>query len=265
MGLKKIQATFTELNSQSRGGLIPFVTGGYPTLDVTSKVLPVLQQSGASLIEVGFPFSDPIADGPTIAATMAEVLDAGVRINQIMEAVAAARPHVSCPIIAMVSSSIVYRHGSEPFLADLVASGFDGLIVPDLDLTQAPRLRAMTDQHDLGLILLASATTSEKRLEQIARSSTGFIYLLARTGLTGEQTEAPDIKQPLLRLRAITKTPIAAGFGISTPDHVSAVVEHADAAIVGSSLVRRMAEAEDPLAESAQYITSLALAAAAKQ
>ena len=262
MGLKKIQATFTELNSQSRGGLIPFVTGGYPTLDVTSKVLPVLQQSGADLIEVGFPFSDPIADGPTIAATMAKVLDAGIRISQIMDAVAAARTHTSCPIIAMVSSSIVYRHGPETFLANLVEAGFDGLIVPDLDLAQAPRLRAMTDQHELGLILLASATTSDQRLEQIAQSSTGFIYLLARTGLTGEQTEAPDIKQPLLRLRAITKTPIAAGFGISTPDHVSAVVKYADAAIVGSSLVRRMAEADDPLTETASYITSLALAAA---
>ncbi len=223
--------------------VLPFVTGGFPSLDSTRALLPRLAQAGAAAIEVGIPFSDPIADGPVIAESMHEALVAGCTPAGVFDAVRDVRTQVTCPVVAMVSVSIVDRIGPERFARDAAAAGFDGLIVPDIDLEDAPALRAACDAAGLALTLLVSPTSGDERIARITALCSGFVYALARLGITGERAEAPDVRPIVERIRRHTDLPIAAGFGISTPEHVQAVAAHADGAIVGSAIVRRMREA----------------------
>jgi len=223
--------------------VLPFVTGGFPSLDSTRALLPRLAQAGAAAIEVGIPFSDPIADGPVIAESMHEALVAGCTPAGVFDAVRDVRTQVTCPVVAMVSVSIVDRIGSERFALDAAAAGFDGLIVPDIDLEDAPALRMACDAAGLALTLLISPTSGDERVARITALCSGFVYALARLGITGERAEAPDVRPIVERIRRHTDLPIAAGFGISTPEHVRAVAAHADGAIVGSAIVRRMREA----------------------
>lgn len=223
--------------------VLPFVTGGFPSLDSTRALLPRLARAGAAAIEVGIPFSDPIADGPVIAESMHEALVAGCTPARVFDAVRDVRTQVTCPVVAMVSVSIVDRIGPERFARDAAAAGFDGLIVPDIDLEDAPALRAACDAAGLALTLLVSPTSGDERVARITALCSGFVYALARLGITGERSEAPDVRPIVERIRRHTDLPIAAGFGISTPEHVHAVAAHADGAIVGSAIVRRMREA----------------------
>lgn len=236
---------------------MPFITGGYPSLDVTTQAIDAIASAGASIIEVGFPFSDPIADGPIIAASMHEALLRGANPSAVFGAVRAARAKTSVGLIAMVSISIVTRIGFESFVSQAVDSGFDGLIVPDIDLAQATELAEICDRHGIALALLVAATTSPQRVVQITSACRGFIYLLARTGVTGESDTTPQIATSVKALRAVSGLPIAAGFGISTAQHVAAVTKYADAAIVGSALVRRM-NSSDPVAAAADFTRLLA-------
>jgi tryptophan synthase alpha chain len=241
-GSARIHAAF-RAGVRPAGSVLPFITGGFPSLDSTRALLPRLAQAGAAAIEVGIPFSDPIADGPVIAESMHEALVAGCTPAGVFGAVRAARPSVACPLVAMVSVSIVDRIGAERFAHDAAAAGFDGLIVPDIDLEDAPALRAACDASGIALTLLVSPTSSDDRIARICGLCTGFVYALARLGITGERSEAPDVGPIVARIRRHTDLPIAAGFGISTGAHVRAVAEHADGAIVGSAIVRRMREA----------------------
>lgn len=229
--------------SRPTPAVLPFVTGGFPSLDSTRALLPRLAQAGAAAIEVGIPFSDPIADGPVIAESMHEALVAGCTPAGVFDAVRDVRTQVTCPVVAMVSVSIVDRIGPERFARDAAAAGFDGLIVPDIDLEDAPALRAACDAAGLALTLLVSPTSGDERIARITALCSGFVYALARLGITGERAEAPDVRPIVERIRRHTDLPIAAGFGISTPEHVQAVAAHADGAIVGSAIVRRMREA----------------------
>ena len=229
--------------SPAAPAVLPFVTGGFPSLASTRSLLPRLAQAGAAAIEVGIPFSDPIADGPVIAESMHEALVAGCTPVGVFEAVRAVRAEVACPIVAMVSVSIVDRIGACPFARDAAAAGFDGLIVPDIDLEDAPGLRAACDAAGLALTLLVSPTSGDERIARITSLCSGFVYALARLGITGERAEAPDVRPIVERIRRHTDLPIAAGFGISTPEHVRAVAAHADGAIVGSAIVSRMRRA----------------------
>ena len=240
----RVTSVFADLRARGGKGLMPFVTGGYPSLAATVEVLPALAEAGATAIEVGIPFSDPIADGPVIAGSMYSALSSGVDLTGVLRAVEKARSKTRIPLIAMVSASIVTKIGSDRFLGRVADAGFDGLIVPDLDLVEAPALAAMCDARQLALGLLVAPTTSDERLRAIVASCRGFVYLLARAGLTGEREGNPEVAAAVARVRAATSLPIAAGFGISTPAHVAAVVAHADAAIVGSAYVRRMGQAD---------------------
>lgn len=226
-----------------RAAVLPFVTGGYPSLESTRTLLPRLAQAGAAAIEVGIPFSDPIADGPVIAESMHEALVAGCTPAGVFDAVGAVKAHVTCPMVAMVSVSIVDRIGAARFARDAAAAGFNGLIVPDIDLDEAPALRSACDSAGLALTLLVSPTSSDERIARIASLCSGFVYALARLGITGERSDSPDVAPIVARIRRHTTLPVAAGFGISTAEHVRAVARHADGAIVGSAIVRRMREA----------------------
>ena len=223
--------------------VLPFVTAGYPSLASTRALLPRLAATGVPVIEVGIPFSDPIADGPVIAESMHEALVAGCTPEGVFAVVREVRAQVACKLVAMVSVSIVDRMGVERFCRDAAAAGFDGLIVPDIDLEEAPALRAACDANGLACTFLVSPTSGEARIARIAGLCSGFVYALARVGITGERSEAPDVAPVVGLIRRHTALPIAAGFGISTPDHVRAVLAHADGAIVGSAIVRRMREA----------------------
>lgn len=240
----RVQTIFAELKSEGRKALMPFICGGHPTKGETSLTLTALEQAGASIIEVGIPFSDPIADGSVIAAAMHEALAKGATPNSIFDEVASIRPWLKAGVVAMVSASIVHRCGGpQAFVSNAKNAGFDGLIVPDAPLEESGTIAAACRDLDLAFTLLISPATPPARAEKIVQACTGFVYLLARVGITGEQSEPPDISGRVTRLREMTDLPIAVGFGISTPDHVRSVVRHADAAIVGSALVRRMSDA----------------------
>lgn len=242
--------------------LMPFITGGFPSMEATGRLVASMAQAGARAIEIGFPFSDPIADGPVIARSMAEALRGGATPEKIFELVRTLRPSTSVGLLAMVSCSIVERMGVRRFIEEAAASGFDGLIVPDLDLDGAPAYRDACAAHELAFSVLAGPMSSPQRLERIAAVCSGFLYVLARVGLTGERGMLPaDLPQRISLLRQLTPLPLCVGFGISDAAQVRAVLELADAAIVGSAVVRRIAEAaargDDPAVVAGEFIAEL--------
>jgi tryptophan synthase alpha chain len=245
--MNQIDHTFQQLRSAGHRAFIPFVTAGDPDLDTTAALVRELSARGASLIEIGVPYSDPIADGPVIQASYTRVLERGVRLAEILDMAArltASAPAGSiAPLVAMVSYSIVYRHGPERFVADARAAGFSGAIVPDLPVDEAAELAAVAARHDFKLILLVTPTTPRERAVEIARLSTGFIYFVAVVGITGERASiAASVADEVRWLKQQTTTPVCIGFGISTPDHVRSLAAVADGVIVGSAIVRRIAE-----------------------
>lgn len=230
---------------------MPFVCAGHPELTCLPDVLAAMEEAGASAVEVGIPFSDPIADGPVIAAAMHQALQQGVTPRAIFETIAACRQRLDLALIAMVSFSIVDRIGAARFMSQASDAGFDGLIIPDLPVEEADAPRAEAEARGLSFTLLIAPTTPPIRAARIAQACSGFVYLLARAGITGERADAPDIAKRARMIREVCDTPIACGFGISTAEHVRAVTEHADAAIVGSALVRRLAESKGDAAKVA--------------
>lgn len=254
-GATRIRDAFALARRESRCALLPFLTAGYPDLATTEALLRALPDAGADAIELGFPFSDPIADGPVIAESMHRALVAGVTPEAIFQMVARAQPRV--PVLAMVSVSIVERMGAERFIARALESGFAGFIVPDADPAAAVSLSRMASDHGGGFCALVSPTTREPRLRELVAISTGFVYLLARAGVTGVSANAPEIAERAAQIRGVTDAPIAAGFGIATPEHVRAVAAHADGAIVGSAIVRAMTDALGKNESAAEAALSL--------
>lgn len=260
--MNRIDQIFADRRASGLRTLMPFVCAGHPDPDGTGEVLVALQEAGASIVEVGFPFSDPIADGPVVAGAMHEALGRGVTPARVLEAVAAVRSRLTIGLVAMVSVSIVHRMGGAGRFAALARqAGFDGLILPDVPVEEAKPVREAAIEAQLTASFLLAPTTPVARAQSIVQASTGFVYVLARSGVTGEQSTAPDIAGRVSKLRQITPLPIAVGFGISKPEHVRAVTEHADAAIVGSALVKRIADApsrgQRPADAAKEFCTSL--------
>lgn len=260
--MTRIDDIFAKRCAEGRRALMPFLCAGRPSLETLPDLLKAMERSGASIVEIGIPFSDPIADGPVIAAAMHKALADGVTPARVLEAVRSARPSTELGLVAMVSVSIVHRTGLDRFTREAQGAGFDGLIVPDAPIEEAAPIRAAADAAGLSLSLLVAPTTSPTRARSIVEACTGFVYLLARTGITGERDDAPDIADAVNRLRDLTDLPIACGFGISTADQVRTVVQHADAAIVGSALVRRIEtaldEGDDPIEAAETFVRGLA-------
>jgi len=261
--MNRINAAFAKSKETGHGALLPFICAGSPELDALPKLLVALQEAGASVVEVGFPYSDPVADGPTIAAAMHTALGEGITPTMIFEQVQSVREQLEIGLVAMVSVSIVIAMGGpESFVSRAAKSGFDGFIFPDLPLGETDLYRRVCAEHETTMSLLISPTSPADRAVEISKASTGFAYLLARSGITGERSDVPDISERVRSIRAQSSTPIACGFGISTPEQVSQVIEHADGAIVGSALVRRLIEVhtngEDYVIEAETAITELA-------
>jgi tryptophan synthase alpha chain len=239
--LSPLAKAFAGLRENNRLGLMPFIPAGYPDLQTTAALLPALEQAGASAIEIGIPFSDPIADGPTIQEAFVAALAGRLKVSDIFATIHEARPKVAIPLVAMVSYSIVFRYGVERFLADARAAGFDGLILPDLPPPEAEAVCAKVNAAGLDTILLVSPTTAPERRARIAGLCTGFIYYLSVSGITGERDRLPDdLEQNVRQLRQISAVPVCVGFGISRPEHVRQLAPIADGAIIGSAFVRRM-------------------------
>ena len=238
-----IQDTFEQLRSHKRIALMPFVASGFPDLASTAAVLPALEAGGASMIEIGFPFSDPIADGPTIQAAFTEALAKKIRIADTFETVAAVRPRISIPLVAMLSYSIVYRYGVSRFVKDAKHAGFDALIIPDLPPPEAQRVCDTIRSGGLNTVLLVAPTTIPQRRKEIVDLCSGFVYYLSVSGITGERDRLPeDVTTNVRALRDLTSTPICVGFGIHRTEQIQQLSGVADGAIVGSAFVKRMRE-----------------------
>ena len=240
---KSIRQVFSQLRQARQIALMPFIPAGYPSLEATTAILPALEAGGASLIEIGFPFSDPIADGPTIQAAFTEALKHGTKVHGILQAVAAARPLVSIPLVAMVSYSIVFRYGQRKFFADLSSAGFDAVIIPDLPPPEAQSVCALIRAAGLDTVLLVSPSSTPERRQQIVDLCSGFVYYLSIAGITGERSQLPpDLAANVQQVKQLTRTPVCVGFGVSQAQHIAQLKAVADGAIVGSAVVRRINE-----------------------
>jgi tryptophan synthase alpha chain len=240
---QSIHDTFAALRQRQHISLMPFISAGYPDLEATAAIIPALEAAGANLIEVGFPFSDPIADGPTISESYTLALAKKIKLADIFKTIAAVRSTVGLPLIGMVSHSIVYRYGVDRFVAQAKSAGFDGLIIPDLPPPEAGRICQRVRAGGLETILLVAPTTTPQRRAEIAKLSSGFIYYLSVSGITGERDKLPaDLTQNVKALKALTDKPVCVGFGISKPEHVKQLSGVADGAIVGSALVKRITQ-----------------------
>ena len=257
--MSRIDRIFAQQRAQGRKALMPFVVAGDPSLEALGATLQAMERAGAAVAEVGIPFSDPIADGPVIAEAMHRALQRGVTPRAVLETVRSARDGLQMGLVAMVSVSLVERGGGASFIGGLADAGFDGVIVPDADLDAVQPLLDEAVRRDLAFAMLVAPTSTDARIERLVRHCRGFVYLLARAGITGERAEAPEVDALVARVRAHTTLPLAVGFGISTAAHVQAVCRHADAAIVGSSLVRRMAggHAQAAPAVAGAYVSEL--------
>ena len=261
--MSAIDQLFKKLRSEKRKALMPFVTAGDPDLEFTAAVLREFARRGCSLCEVGIPYSDPIADGPIIQESYTRALAHKITLAEITQCLSGVSPKLSMPLVTMVSYAIVYRHGLERYVADMQRAGVVGAIVPDLLVEEAEPLAKICRQADFSLIQLVTPTTPRQRAMRIAESSTGFIYYVSVTGITGERTQLPpDLIENVGWLREQTPLPVCIGFGISTPEHVRLLAPVADGLIVGSAIVRRVAAAANKpkpavLSDVGDYVASL--------
>ncbi|RLS79974.1 MAG: tryptophan synthase subunit alpha [Planctomycetota bacterium] len=242
--MARLEAVFAAHRAAGRKALAPFVTAGDPDPATSVAVLEAVDRAGASLCELGVPYSDPIADGPVIQSSYTRALASGITLESVFSIARQAADRVTMPILAMASYSLIFRRGIDRFVADAVAAGLTGLVVPDLPLEESDDLDAPCRAAGLALVRLVTPTTPPDRAEAIARKSTGFLYCVSVAGVTGARTELPaGLVDRVKWLRTKTDVPILVGFGISGPAQARAVAEVADGVIVGSALVRLLAEA----------------------
>lgn len=260
--MSAIDELFSGLRARNEKALMPFITAGDPDLDFSSAVLGELASRGCHLCEVGIPYSDPIADGAVIQESYTRALDKKTKLAEILKMLGEL-PSITMPRVTMVSYAIVYRHGIERYVAEAKAAGVAGAIVPDLLVEEAGEMSEICRREDFSLIQLVTPTTPRDRAVRIAEGSTGFLYYVAVTGITGERTQLPDdLVDNVGWLREQTPLPICIGFGVSQPEHVKLLSPVADGLIVGSAIVRRIAEAsakprDEVLREVGEYASSL--------
>jgi tryptophan synthase alpha chain len=257
----RIGQTFERLQKAHERALIPYVTAGDPNLEMTKTLVREMVRRGGDLIEIGVPFSDPLADGPIIQRASQRALQGGTTLRKILATVSELRREVEVPLILMSYYNPVFRYGEEAFVADALDAGVDGLIVPDLPPEEAQTLSALSTDTPLDLIFLAAPTSTTARLATISQASRGFIYYVSRLGTTGvRELLSEDLRMMLENVRASTSLPIAVGFGVSTPAHVRLVAELADGVVVASAILQLLEDLdgrEDRLEQVGDFVAAL--------
>ncbi len=261
--MNRIDALFARLRTEKRPALMPFLTAGDPDLETTKALIEALASNGlADMFEIGVPYSDPIADGPVIAASYNRALVKGIHVDRILSCLKDLRhgsDSVDAPFVTMISFAIVHRIGVGKYLDEAKVAGVDGLIVPDLPVEEAEEVAKQASARDIKLIQLITPTTPRERAIAIAKSTTGFIYYVSVAGITGERRALPeDLKDKVAWLRSQTDLPICIGFGISEPEHVRMLAPVADGLIVGSAIVRRVHDSAQTGQNQGQIVNSVA-------
>lgn len=253
--MNRIEKAFKKLKGQGEKAFIPYLMAGDPSLEKTKETVFLLEGCGADIIELGVPFTDPLADGPTIQKAAERGLLAGVTLRKVLCLVKDLRQNTAIPIVLMTYYNPVFKYGEDSFVKDAVASGVDGVIVPDLPPDEAEGLIKLSKKAGLSTIFLLAPTSTADRIKKVARASTGFIYYVSITGITGSRILLDSsIKEAISNIRKATDKPVAVGFGVSTPEEAETVAGLADGVIVGSAIVRKFHERPE---EAEGYIKSL--------
>lgn len=239
--MNRIDKKFGELKSRKTPAFIPFITAGDPDLPATMDLILEFEKRGADIIELGIPFSDPIADGPVIQASYYRTLLNGVKVSRILEMVSGLRKKSEIPIVAMVSYSTVYKIGYHAFIERAINAGLDGLTIPDLPVEENTEIFDLAKSKNFKIVCFIAPTTTEKRMALITQKSQGFLYYIAVVGITGTRDCLPDdVVQNIHKIKQMTSTPIAVGFGVSTPAQAKLIGKTADGVIVGSAIVKEI-------------------------
>lgn len=241
MTSSRIARRFTERAAEGRSVLVPYITAGFPEADTTTALLPALAEAGADVIEVGIPFSDPLADGPTIQNSSFRSLANGTTVARVLDFVREFRKEYNTPIVLFTYLNPVYRYGLDDFCRDAAAAGADGVLLTDLPAGSDPELEGAFERAGLDAIRLLAPTTADERIAQVADGGRGFLYYISRTGVTGaREALPPELGAEVDRIRSRVALPVAVGFGISTPEQAKLVAGVADGVVVGSALVQRL-------------------------
>jgi tryptophan synthase alpha chain len=247
----RIDAAFATLREQSQLAIMPFVTAGYPHMETTEKIVLALAAAGAAAFEIGIPYSDPLADGPTVQHSSQVSLQNGTKLRDVIALVQRLRDAgMQKPIVLMGYYNPLVRYGVEQFVADATTAGVDGFIVPDLPVEESERLHTACKQHGRNLVFMIAPTSTDSLIAETARLASGFIYCVSVTGITGARDQMEQTLGAYLdRIRAKTDVPLAVGFGISRPEHLVEIGKHADGGIIASALMNyldRFPESEQP-------------------
>lgn len=258
--MTRIAATFAKCKIENRAAFIPFIMGGDPSPDTCAKLLDALPAAGADIIELGIPFSDPMADGPVIQAAGLRALEAGATLKKVLEIAAAFRKKHQTPLVLMGYLNPIYVYGYEAFARDAAASGIDGIIIVDLPPEEAVELEPLLSKHNIALVRLIAPTSLENRLPLLADKASGYLYYVSITGITGAASASTSsVKDALAAIRKTTTLPVCVGFGIKTSDEVRAMAQSgADGVVVGSSIVKLIGETNGDVAKVSAYVKSLA-------
>lgn len=260
--MSRLAAAFDRLRAAGQPGLVTYVTAGDPDLATSGAILAAIDAAGADVIEVGVPFSDPLADGPVIQRASERALKAGASLDRTLALLAGVRPGITAPLVLFTYANPVLRMGTETFVDRAATAGVDGVLLLDLPIEEAGETGARLEDAGIDLVCLLSPTSTPERIDAAARLGRGFLYAISRLGVTGARDAMAENAGGLVaRIRARTPLPIALGFGLSRPEHVREACRHADAAVVGSALVQAIADAsargEDAAAAAGRFVTWL--------
>ena len=241
--MNRIEKKFKELKRGGRKAFIAYITAGDPNLSMTKSIVLALESAGVDIIELGIPFSDPMADGPTIQAASHRALLKGVTLRKIFQVAGDLRRATSMPIVFMTYFNPVLKYGIKEFVKDCKLKGVDGVIIPDLPFEEAKDLIHLAKDKDVSTIFLAAPTSTRKRIKTITEKSTGFIYYVSLTGVTGARSELPpEVRSNVRMIKSMTRKPVAVGFGISSSEQACSIARIADGVIVGSAIVKIIAD-----------------------
>ncbi len=259
--MTRIDERFAVLKKNGHKGFVAYITAGDPTLEFTERLIVELDTCGVDVLELGVPFSDPLADGPVIQEAMIRSLQHKTNIKQICQMVKRVREKVSMPIILFSYLNPVFQYGMENFAKDLKDAGIDGALILDLPVEESQEYREVMEKYELNTIFLMAPTTIEERIKMIAQYSSGFIYYVSRAGVTGERSDVnPQVEEKVRLIKLYTDKPVAIGFGVSSPEQAKSVAGYGDAVVVGSAIVRRIEEhgtATDGHCSVAKFVESL--------